>query len=108
VCYKQQSWRSDPSPWRSPEDREWIPDIRQLEFDFTFDCDCALMFFPLEGSILVAPTVISKKDCFIAEIIVSWYSIIKEKEALDLRGGGMGEVGGMVFGKGQIEERKGE
>ena len=35
--------------WRSPEDREWIPDIGQLEFDFAFDCDCALIFFPLEG-----------------------------------------------------------
>jgi hypothetical protein len=28
-----------------------------LEFDFAFDCDCALIFFPLEGSILVEPTV---------------------------------------------------
>jgi hypothetical protein len=28
-----------------------------LEFDFAFDCECALMFFPLEGSILVEPTV---------------------------------------------------
>ena len=27
----------------------WIPDIGQLEFDFAFDCDCALMLFPLEG-----------------------------------------------------------
>ena len=57
VCYKGQGWRSDPSPWRSPEDREWIPDIGQLEFDFAFDCDCALIFFPLEGSFLVKPTV---------------------------------------------------
>jgi hypothetical protein len=24
---------------------------------FVFDCDCALMFFPLEGSFLVEPTV---------------------------------------------------
>jgi hypothetical protein len=36
VCYKGQGWRSDPSPWRSPEDHEWIPDIGQLEFDFDF------------------------------------------------------------------------
>jgi hypothetical protein len=35
----------------------WIPDIGQLEFDFAFYCDYALMLFPLEGSILVEPTV---------------------------------------------------
>jgi hypothetical protein len=35
----------------------WIPDIGWLEFDFAFDCDCTLIFFPLEGSILVEPTV---------------------------------------------------
>jgi hypothetical protein len=35
----------------------WIPDIGRLEFDFAFDCDCALMLFPLEGSILVKLTV---------------------------------------------------
>jgi hypothetical protein len=34
--------------WRSPEDHEWIPDIGWLEFDFDFNCDCALIFFPLE------------------------------------------------------------
>jgi hypothetical protein len=28
-----------------------------LEFDFYFDCDCVLIFFPLAGSILVEPTV---------------------------------------------------
>jgi hypothetical protein len=28
---------------------EWIPDIKRLEFDCYFDCDCALIFFPLEG-----------------------------------------------------------
>jgi hypothetical protein len=49
VCYKGQGWRSDPNPWRSPEDHEWIPNIGQLKFDFAFDCDCALIFFPLEG-----------------------------------------------------------
>ena len=49
VCYKEQSWSSVPSLWRSPEDHEWIPDIGRLEFDFAFDCDCALTFFPLEG-----------------------------------------------------------
>jgi hypothetical protein len=49
VYYKGQSWRSDPSPWRNREDPEWIPDITQLEFYFAFDCDCALIFFPLEG-----------------------------------------------------------
>ena len=27
----------------------WIPDIGWLEIDFAFDCDCALIFFPLEG-----------------------------------------------------------
>jgi hypothetical protein len=32
----------------------WIPDIEWLEIDF---CDCALIFFPLEGSFLVKPTV---------------------------------------------------
>ena len=58
MCYKGHGWRSDPSPWRSPEDREWIPDIRQLEFDFTFDCDCALKFSLLKGeTVLVEPTV---------------------------------------------------
>jgi hypothetical protein len=35
----------------------WIPDIGELEFDFAFHCDCALMLFPLEGSILVEPRV---------------------------------------------------
>jgi hypothetical protein len=25
------------------------PDIGWLEFDFYFDCDCVLIFFPLEG-----------------------------------------------------------
>jgi hypothetical protein len=25
VCYKGHGWRSDPSPWRSPEDRELNP-----------------------------------------------------------------------------------
>ena len=49
VCYKGQSWRSGPSPWRNPEDREWIPDMGQLEFDFAFDCDCTLIYFSLEG-----------------------------------------------------------
>jgi hypothetical protein len=42
VCYKEQGWRSDPSHWRSP-------DIGQLEFKFAFDCEGALIFFPLEG-----------------------------------------------------------
>jgi hypothetical protein len=46
VCYKGQSWRSDSSPWRSPEDHEWIPDIVPLEFDFDFDC--AMIVFPSE------------------------------------------------------------
>jgi hypothetical protein len=27
----------------------WIPDVGQLESDFAFDCDCAMIFFPLEG-----------------------------------------------------------
>jgi hypothetical protein len=27
----------------------WIPDIGELEFNFAFDCDCVLIFFPLEG-----------------------------------------------------------
>jgi hypothetical protein len=30
----------------------WIPDIVQLELNFAFDCDCALVFFALEGSTL--------------------------------------------------------
>jgi hypothetical protein len=57
VCYKEQSWRSDPRPWKNPEDRERIPDIGQLEFDLAFHCDCAMMLLPLEGSILVEPRV---------------------------------------------------
>jgi hypothetical protein len=28
----------------------WIPDTGQLELDFAFHCDCALICFPLEGS----------------------------------------------------------
>jgi hypothetical protein len=57
VCYKGQSWRAGPSTWRNPENCEWIPDIGLLEFDFALDYDCAMIFFPLEGSILVEPTV---------------------------------------------------
>jgi hypothetical protein len=34
-----------------------IPDIGQLEFDFAFHCDCALMLFPVGGSLLLEPTV---------------------------------------------------
>jgi hypothetical protein len=49
VCNKGHSCRSDPSPRRNPENHEWIPDIGWLEFDFAFDCDSALIFFPLEG-----------------------------------------------------------
>jgi hypothetical protein len=48
VCYKGQGWRSNPSPWRNSEDCEWILDIGKLEFDFAFDCDCALIVFPLK------------------------------------------------------------
>ena len=47
VCCKGQSWRSDSSLWRSLEDCGCIPDIGRLEFDFAFNCDCALMFSPL-------------------------------------------------------------
>ena len=36
---QRKGWRSDQSPWRNPEDREWIPDIGHLEFDFDFDFD---------------------------------------------------------------------
>jgi hypothetical protein len=54
VCYKEQRCRSDPSPWRNPEDHEWIPDIGELEFDFAFACNYVLIFFTLEEeSILV-------------------------------------------------------
>jgi hypothetical protein len=36
----------------------WIPDIGWLETDFCFNCDCALIIFPLDGrNILVDPTV---------------------------------------------------
>jgi hypothetical protein len=49
VCYKGQGWRNDPSLWRSLEYHEWMPDIGWMEFDFAFDCDCALIFFSLEG-----------------------------------------------------------
>jgi hypothetical protein len=59
VCYKGQGWRSDPSPWRSSEDGEWVPDIGWLGIDFAFDCDCPLilfLFFKYE-SILLEPTV---------------------------------------------------
>jgi hypothetical protein len=45
------------SPWRNPEDSEWNPYFGHLKFDFAFDCDCALIFLPLEGSILVESTV---------------------------------------------------
>ena len=48
VCYKKQSWRSDPSPCKSLEDHERIPDIGLLDFNFGCVCDCALIFFPLE------------------------------------------------------------
>jgi hypothetical protein len=48
VGYRRQSWKSDPSPWRSTQDCEWFPDIGQLEFDFAFDGDYTLIFFPLE------------------------------------------------------------
>jgi hypothetical protein len=51
VCYEGQSWGSDPSLG----DHEWVTNIGWLEFDFAFNCDCALTFFPLEGSILVEP-----------------------------------------------------
>jgi hypothetical protein len=37
------------NPRGSPEDPEYIPDIGRLEFEFAFDCDCALIFFTLEG-----------------------------------------------------------
>jgi hypothetical protein len=57
VCYKRKTWRSDPSLWRHLDDCEWIPDIGQLEFDFAFNCDCALIFFPPEESVLVEPAV---------------------------------------------------
>jgi hypothetical protein len=59
VCYKGHGWRSDPSPWRSPENRELDPRhwmVRDLIF--AFDCDCALILSLLkEESILVEPTV---------------------------------------------------
>lgn len=36
----------------------WIPDIGWLEFNFAFDCDCALIFSLLkEETVLVEPTV---------------------------------------------------
>jgi len=36
----------------------WIPDIGQLDIDFCFDCDCALIFSLLkEETVLVEPTV---------------------------------------------------
>jgi hypothetical protein len=42
----------------SLEDGKWIPDIGWLEFNFAFDCDCAMIFFPLEvRRYLVEPTV---------------------------------------------------
>jgi hypothetical protein len=34
----------------------WIPDIGWLEI-VAFDCDCDLIFFHLEGSFIVKPTV---------------------------------------------------
>jgi hypothetical protein len=37
-----------PHYWKSPKTHEWIPDVGQLEFDFEFVCDSALIFFPLE------------------------------------------------------------
>jgi hypothetical protein len=56
MCCKEQTWRSDSSPWRNSEDGKWIPDIGRLEFDFAC-CDCAPIFFPLERSILVELSV---------------------------------------------------
>jgi hypothetical protein len=58
VCYKGQSWRGDPGPWRNPVDceldpRHWTVGV----YFFAFDCHCGLIFFPLEGSFLVKPTV---------------------------------------------------
>jgi hypothetical protein len=32
--------------WRNPDDCEWVTNIGRLEFDFAFDCDYALIFFP--------------------------------------------------------------
>jgi hypothetical protein len=54
------------------EDHEWIPDIGQLEFDFAFDCDCALMFFPLEGSIYWSPQLRDFYFLFLFFIWIFW------------------------------------
>ena len=59
MCYKGHGWRSDPSPWRSPEDRELDPRHWTVgDLTFAFDCDCALIFSLLkEETVLVEPTV---------------------------------------------------
>jgi hypothetical protein len=58
VWYKGHGWRSDPSPWRNPEDRELDPRHWMVgDWFFAFDCDCALIYFPLGGSFLVKSTV---------------------------------------------------
>jgi hypothetical protein len=57
VCYKGHGWRSDPSPWRSPEHRELDPRHWMVGI-FAFDCGCAMIFSLLkEKTILVEPTV---------------------------------------------------
>jgi hypothetical protein len=48
LCATKGRAGSHPSPWWSLEDGEWIPDVKLWQFDFAFDCDCALIFFPLE------------------------------------------------------------
>jgi hypothetical protein len=58
VCYKGHGLRSDPSAWRSPEDRELDRRHWMVRDYFAFDCDCALIFSLLkEETILVEPTV---------------------------------------------------
>jgi hypothetical protein len=40
VCYKGQGWRSDPVGSQT---------LDSWSLSFAFNCDCALIFFPLEG-----------------------------------------------------------
>jgi hypothetical protein len=59
VCYKGQGWRSDPSSWRSPEDREldprhWAVGVLFLHLIVTVPW---YFFLLKKESILVEPTV---------------------------------------------------
>jgi hypothetical protein len=49
----------------------WISVIGRLEIIFVFDCDCALIFFPLEG-----------RNCVKRLLIVKRFWVLKEMDIL--------------------------